>query len=279
MNCLDQFIKHNLKYKYYQRYVDDLILLHNDMKKLITWKKEIYSFIQENLKLELHPKRQKLQLVKNGIDFVGYIVRPNYILARKRVVNNLKSKLAYYEKKLKVSTSTAIVFKFDYGLLDDLFKVFNSYLAHFKHGNCFKLVTTLFRKFDYLNEYFAYDNSKLKRKYVTNKKFVNIKHQYYCLSRHFKTSLVFFQVGKFYELYNSHAFYASRLFRLKILKGKYGFYRLCRFPIYCENKYLDKAVNKNTGVIVVKQTQNLTGHLIERAIEYRAVPLSARSNS
>jgi len=93
LNELDQFVKHTLKAKYYLRYVDDFVLLSHNKKELFHWKEEIREFLATQLKLQLHPKRQKLQPVSNGIDFLGYVIRHNYVLVRRRVINNLKSKL------------------------------------------------------------------------------------------------------------------------------------------------------------------------------------------
>lgn len=52
------------------------------------------------LKLEFNDKGQESGLISNGIDFIGYIVRPEYLLVRRRVVNRLKARLMQYEKLL-----------------------------------------------------------------------------------------------------------------------------------------------------------------------------------
>ncbi|MEI8350073.1 MAG: reverse transcriptase/maturase family protein [Candidatus Omnitrophota bacterium] len=130
LNTLDQFVKHNLKAKYYLRYVDDFVLLSRDKDELLRWKEEIKNFLANTLSLQLHPKRQKLQPVSNGIDFLGYITRHNYILVRRRVVNNLKALIEAFTKS-KVKD----------------FKKFNdsiaSYLGHFKWANTFRLKNKL----------------------------------------------------------------------------------------------------------------------------------------
>ncbi|MDD2653482.1 MAG: reverse transcriptase/maturase family protein, partial [Candidatus Omnitrophica bacterium] len=118
LNSLDQFIKHQLKVKYYMRYTDDFILLSQDKEELSRWKNEIKDFLAKELNLQLHPRRQKLQPVSNGIDFLGYIIRHNYILVRRRVINNLKTQL----KELK----------FCPGKLQDSIA---SYLGHFRWAN------------------------------------------------------------------------------------------------------------------------------------------------
>ncbi len=100
LNQLDQFVKHFLKCRYYLRYCDDFLILSEERDSLLRWKAEIEEFLKDRLRLRLNQKRQSLQPVSNGIDFLGYIVRGNYLLVRKRVVNNLKSKLLSYERRL-----------------------------------------------------------------------------------------------------------------------------------------------------------------------------------
>ncbi len=127
LNELDQFAKHKLKAKYYLRYVDDFVLVSHDKDKLIRWKEEIKDFLTAKLNLQLHPKRQRLQLVSNGIDFLGYIIRHNYILVRRRVVNNLREKIRTFNRaKVK-----------DIKKLTDSVA---SYLGHFKWANSYRLI-------------------------------------------------------------------------------------------------------------------------------------------
>src|SRR6185503_15840758 len=78
LNELDQFVKHTLKAHYYLRYVDDFVILSLDPKELSMFLEKIDAFLP-CLKLNLHPRRRKLAPVSNGIDFLGYIVRHNYI--------------------------------------------------------------------------------------------------------------------------------------------------------------------------------------------------------
>ena len=130
LNELDQFVKHNLKAKYYLRYVDDFVLLSRNKEELLRWKDEIKNFLTTRLNLQIHPKRQKLQPVSNGIDFLGYVIRHNYILVRRRVVNNLK----------------AVIKAFAIAKVKD-FKKFHdsiaSYMGHFKWANSYRLKNKL----------------------------------------------------------------------------------------------------------------------------------------
>jgi len=93
MNELDQYVKHTLKVKYYLRYVDDFIILDLDRKKLEYLQCEINKFLREKLSLIAHPGKQFIRTVSSGIDFVGYIVRPEYVLVRKRIVYDWRRRI------------------------------------------------------------------------------------------------------------------------------------------------------------------------------------------
>lgn len=130
LNPLDQFVKHILKAKYYIRYVDDFVILNTSAKKLENYIKRIDGFLQKNLLLQLHLEKTFIKKIEEGIDFLGYVVRPDYILVRKGVVKNFKKRWGEAEGKLKKGECL------DQGLLQ---AAFNSYFAHFNHANSFRL--------------------------------------------------------------------------------------------------------------------------------------------
>jgi retron-type reverse transcriptase len=93
LNELDQFVKRELKCRFYVRYMDDLILMSERVEQLKAWMRSIDSFLKTRLDLELHPTKQIIAPVTNGVDFVGYIIRPSYTLVRRRVIGNLRAKM------------------------------------------------------------------------------------------------------------------------------------------------------------------------------------------
>ena len=124
LNELDQFVKHKLKARYYLRYVDDFIILSSDKKKLEDFRCKIEEFLRNRLRLRLHPKKQKISQIKNGIDFVGYFVKPDYVLVRRRVVGEYRYRLAkHLQKPSKNWQQTQ-----------------SSYFAHFQWANSWGLV-------------------------------------------------------------------------------------------------------------------------------------------
>lgn len=98
LNELDYFVKHKLKAKYYIRYVDDFVLMHNSKKKLEKWKEEISKFLQENLKLSIHPQKSRIIPLSRGIDFVGFRNFKKFKLLRKRNIRAMRKKIENFRK-------------------------------------------------------------------------------------------------------------------------------------------------------------------------------------
>ena len=84
LNELDQFVKQQLKAKYYIRYVDDFLILHQSKEVLTGQKAEIDSFLREKLKLTLHPEKSKIIPVKRGVEFLGLKIFPYHKILRKK---------------------------------------------------------------------------------------------------------------------------------------------------------------------------------------------------
>ncbi len=137
LNELDQFVKHKLKAKYYLRYVDDLVILSQDRSQLMAWRDEIDKFLQWKLKLKLHPQKQILQNINKGINFVGFVVKPDYTLMRRRIVKNFKEKLWKLNKNLEEFTEQEI---------KQTLSVVNSYYGQFRHAKTFGLRRKLWRE-------------------------------------------------------------------------------------------------------------------------------------
>jgi hypothetical protein len=74
-----------------------MVLLSLTKEELISWEQQIQEFIGYHLQLQLN-ERRKLRLITDGIDFLGYIVRPNYLPVRRRVIGNLRERLFHVER-------------------------------------------------------------------------------------------------------------------------------------------------------------------------------------
>ncbi len=92
LNVLDQFIKHTLRERYYIRYTDDFIIVADNEQHLHKLISLIQKFLNQKLKLELHPKKVIVRKLSQGIDFLGYNILPHYTLVRtktrRRIMKN-----------------------------------------------------------------------------------------------------------------------------------------------------------------------------------------------
>jgi len=84
MNPFDHYVKEVLKVKYYLRYTDDFILVHQNPDVLRALLPDMCSYLKDRLKLDLHPGKIVLRKLRQGIDFVGYVVLYKHRRLRKK---------------------------------------------------------------------------------------------------------------------------------------------------------------------------------------------------
>ncbi len=120
MNEFDQYMKHELKVKYYIRYADDFVILSADKINLCTVYQYIVRFLSRELKLELHPDKVFLKTFVSGVDFLGWVHFPEH-----RVLRTVT------KRRMLKRVSTCQV--------DTLEATRASYLGLLKHGNTYKL--------------------------------------------------------------------------------------------------------------------------------------------
>ena len=98
LNELDYFIKHKLKAKYYIRYVDDFVILHENKNVLETYKEKITRYLK-NLRLELHHDKSKIFSLYRGVDLLGFRCFYYYKLLRKRNIKQFNKRLIDFKDK------------------------------------------------------------------------------------------------------------------------------------------------------------------------------------
>ncbi len=272
LNELDQFVKHHLKARYYIRYSDDLVLLHEDKEELLGWKEAIREFLQARLRLTLNERREALGPISNGVDFLGYVVRPEYLLVRRRVVNRLKARLVGYERRLVRRKEDCTALMYDRTVLEKLMATCSSYLAHLKMANTYWLKKKLLSRLEWLRYFFERHDGKLKRIYQVPKAIQSFKAQYQFFIRKYPGSLLFFQVGRFYEFYDKQAEIAQRVLRLKGTGARRGFRTRCGFPVNLQERYLRRLVKQGFSVHVVKEEEGWLSRLKKRSVAERWIP-------
>ncbi|MEK7669540.1 MAG: reverse transcriptase/maturase family protein, partial [Patescibacteria group bacterium] len=107
MNKFDQFIKHRMKIKHYIRYADDFVILDTDKDYLWELVPKIADFLEEELKLTLHPDKLFVKTLSSEVDFLGWVHFANYRVLRtatkKKMFRNIETKIE--DKKENTITS------------------------------------------------------------------------------------------------------------------------------------------------------------------------------
>ncbi len=135
LDKLDQFVKHQLKLKYYFRYCDDFIIIHKNRDFLFEIMKKIGNFLHENLLLDLHPKKVEIRPIQRGIDFLGYVILSHMVVLRTRTKRRIVRKIKIIRKQ------------FEKGLVseENLKSVLTSYLGTISHCRARKTKTFIKR--------------------------------------------------------------------------------------------------------------------------------------
>lgn len=123
MNEFDQFVKHKLKAKYYIRCADDFVFLHNDKDILLELLPKVGDFLEERLKLTLHPDKVFIKTLDSGVDFLGWVHFPDHRVLRTATKRRMFKKLAENAKPACAGMEETA----------------QSYLGMLRHGNAFKL--------------------------------------------------------------------------------------------------------------------------------------------
>lgn len=98
LNGFDHWLKEDMQIKYYVRYCDDGIILHEDKEFLKYLLIDIQSYFENELKLTLNPKTRIIHVDKQGIDFLGYRDFREYSLLRKSSDRRFKARIKEFER-------------------------------------------------------------------------------------------------------------------------------------------------------------------------------------
>jgi RNA-directed DNA polymerase len=135
LNDLDQFVKHTLRCRAYLRYCDDFLLFAGDKATLWAWRSEIVDKLA-GLRLTLHQARAQVYPVKAGIPWLGFRVFPSHRRLRRRNVKAFARRLRAQRDAYQAGEMT----------LDEIQQSLQSWIAHARHGNTYRLRQALMRQ-------------------------------------------------------------------------------------------------------------------------------------
>ena len=117
MNEFDQFMKRELKIKYYIRYADDFVILSENKSYLEKLLPNTANFLDKKLKLQLHPDKMFIKTIVSGVDFLGWVHFPHSRVPRTSTKNRMFRNLKKKQSKATVA----------------------SYVGLLNHGNTYRL--------------------------------------------------------------------------------------------------------------------------------------------
>ena len=126
LDQLDRYIKFDLGYKHYGRYVDDfyIVVPKEKLAQAIRDIKAIRNYLKR-LGLTLHPDKKHIQPASRGVAFLGAVVYADAIHPGKRLIRNTKKAFYEYTKGKRSKASLA------------------SYVGHMKHMKHHKVLTDI----------------------------------------------------------------------------------------------------------------------------------------
>lgn len=117
LNVFDQFVKREMKCRYYGRYVDDAAIVSADKEYLLSIVPKLREFLKSELGLELHMGKLEVSEVHHGVEFLGVFIKPYRTYISNHSLERMKKKIS----------------EFDYSRPMKVLRSVNSYLGIFQH--------------------------------------------------------------------------------------------------------------------------------------------------
>ena len=137
LDPLDHKIKERERRRYYERYMDDLIIVSADREHL-EWCLEMIKAELEKLGLEVHPKKTRIYPLVNGIKFLGFTFR---LTKTGKVVRILDSDNVKHERK-KLARVARLVREGKVSRAK-FYECYNAWKAHAELGNSYQLIQSM----------------------------------------------------------------------------------------------------------------------------------------
>jgi hypothetical protein len=132
LNDFDHFIKENLGFQYYGRYVDDIFLVHTEKQRLIGAVDSIRQYLRTSVHLELHPNKIYLQECKKGVPFLGAVIKPGRTYVSNRTKSRFNQQISFWSKKTSIHPPNQME-------IIQLRSVLNSYLGLLSHYRTYNI--------------------------------------------------------------------------------------------------------------------------------------------
>ena len=129
----DTYIKHELKVKYYCRYMDDAIIFTKTKQEAKEILEKLKEYLKTKLELEFNKKTQIFKS-KQGVNFCGYKINEYRMKIRDKGKRKLKKKIAFLKHEIKNGKMTSKEAK----------KYLAGHMGYIKYANTQNLMNKLF---------------------------------------------------------------------------------------------------------------------------------------
>ena len=135
LDALDHQVKERLRVKRYLRYVDDFCCFHDDKVFLTDLRYAIAEYLL-GLRLRLNEGKSRLRQVKEGIEFLGFVVTPQRLRLNQTATRRQRSRIRRLQKQ------------YTDGEVDwpEVAQSLQAWNAHAEHGTTWKLRQDVFDK-------------------------------------------------------------------------------------------------------------------------------------
>jgi hypothetical protein len=132
MNDFDHWVKKEFGVKYYGRYVDDFIIVHQNKEFLKNIIQQISNYLLSNFGIEIHPNKIYLQHYTKGVKFLGAVIKPYRIYIANRTKGNFYTAIEKQNSVVKERKPTKEEQK-------QFISSLNSYLGIMKHYKTYNI--------------------------------------------------------------------------------------------------------------------------------------------
>ncbi|PIQ69069.1 MAG: RNA-dependent DNA polymerase [Candidatus Taylorbacteria bacterium CG11_big_fil_rev_8_21_14_0_20_46_11] len=133
MHPFDEFVKRELRVKYYTRYADDFVLAAHTRQELESLIPRLRNSLSDPLSLVLHEDKVFLRKWHQGVDFLGYVLYPHYTVLRTKTKRRI---LSAFTRKVRGCRDGEIT-------IEKIDQTSQSYLGILRHCKGVKIKKTL----------------------------------------------------------------------------------------------------------------------------------------
>lgn len=89
LDAMDQYIKKELRCRFYVRYNDDFVIVFENDKEIINIRNKIIQFAAERLLLLIPLPKTSIRKISSGVDFLGFTILPGAMLLRDKTKSKI----------------------------------------------------------------------------------------------------------------------------------------------------------------------------------------------